>query len=749
MSQRRGLSILLFAGWVVFLLIAAVMAALLIVVGRPYSTIALALMVGAMSVVVVRQMHVGGVVRRVAAWLEATRVIQFARRNSLAVTHVLAVGAVYLMVASAQMFQPGRNDQQLLLAVGLFLLGGLVFGGALWLAARTAHGLPLPGLATARADSGRVYWWLVGAGGVLLLALAEISGRLLKLDALAVVSTHVQFVMLLGGIGLIAAGLGGSDWFAASAVRTRHSSRNEIVLVAGIMLLALVLRGWQLGSSIRFLVDELGFSNGVIVQEDQTYQPLLQQVDDIAAFPHVFPYFQTRAVELLGHTLTGLRASNAVFGMLTVGALYLLAKTLFDRKTALIAALLLATFPPHLHFSRLGVIETPSAFWGTLALAFLARSVVSGRRRDYVLAGVLLGITHYFNEGGRLLYTPLALAWLAGLGVVYRRLPWRHLLVGGLALLLVAAPVYYTLFGLNIPLTARMETTNVALNATYWEELPQAGGWRYYARGQLLNPLLVYVHVPDPTLYYHGDTAMLLPLLVPGFLLGVWYSVWRWRKPGLMLLLLWLLATTAGNSLLTISVSAVRYVITHPAVVLLVAVGIRYTVPLILPEALVSKRLSRLAVVSLVVLMAAVQVGYYFGVHIPAYNRDVRAIWGSRDPQDAVLRSLNFPPGTRIHIVTHVPLATDYAQGLLRFLRPARDLTLDVVLAEDFTAGYLDDLSKRYDHAFFIEPDDETVLETLQTHFYLLPPEDSPYDDIALDAQFELYYAPYLRGVSS
>ena len=60
-------------------------------------------------------------------------------------------------------------------------------------------------------------------------------------------------------------------------------------------------------------------------------------------------------LDLFGAGLSPLRIVSGFFGVAEVVALYALIKAVFDRRTALLAALLLATFPPHVHFSRLGM----------------------------------------------------------------------------------------------------------------------------------------------------------------------------------------------------------------------------------------------------------------------------------------------------------------------------------------------------------------------------------------------------------
>ena len=749
--------------WLFFVMGATALFVALLVLERPYSTIALGALLAFGLAVGIRSARLPVRWARLWAWVENSRLAQWALRHRLLLTHGLAVGAVYLLVASAQAFQPrlDLSEEWLPLAGALFMLGGLARGGALWLA---RHGpdltpLPVPGALTRTRFHAR--WLLVGAGGILLLILAEANGEFFDIALLESLATHVQFALLVGGLALIYAGLRGIGENAKdSTQRSLRGKEREVIKIKNfdsaplllclfaLSFFAFLMRVWDLENSVRFLVDELSFLSavqGALLFPDSK---LVQPVDNIAAFPRVITYFQAVGVSLFGHSFSGLRIASVLIGTLTVPVVYLFGKTLFDRKVALIAAALLATFPPHVHFSRLALTEAFSAFTGTLALALLARGLLENRQRDWVLGGLVLGLTHYFHEGGRLLYTPLALLWLCGLWLLYRgRVAWRGSLLALLVTLLVAAPVYYTLAGLEMPVMPRFVSPTVGLTETYWQEL--AGGARTddYLRQQVLRPLLMYVNGLDSSLFYRGETSLLLPVVAPAFLLGVWYALWRWRAPGLLLLLLWVLATSFGNSLLEISTSAARYVVVYPALMVLAAVGIRYTAPLILPEREANQRLYWRVVGVLVVGLAVVQAAYYFNQHLPTYNRQIRQLWDSRDGQDVALRAARLAPGTRAHLISRDPLPDNYVRGLFGFMNMGRDVRLEVLAPQDLTPDYFERLPRNTDHAFFIAPDDTEALALVEQYFYLLPPQDSPYDDLPADAQFMMYRAPYLPGV--
>ncbi|MBZ0318949.1 MAG: glycosyltransferase family 39 protein, partial [Anaerolineae bacterium] len=247
--------------------------------------------------------------------------------------------------------------------------------------------------------------------GLLCLALVtERNGNLLDIAILQKLNIHMQAALLLFGLLFTTWGLIGH---LRLSMQWRGSRRIEIFAVAAITVLALILRAWRVGSAIHGLIDEAHFINAItLLWQYPDDIRILQPFSNIPAFPWVFPYAQWGGVEIFGNNLTGLRVISVLIGAATVPAVYLLARSLFDKPTALIAALILATFPPHIHFSRAGINNIADPLMGTAALGFLAYGLHTRRRWPFVLAGITLGLTQYFYDGGRLLYPALALLWL-------------------------------------------------------------------------------------------------------------------------------------------------------------------------------------------------------------------------------------------------------------------------------------------------------------------------------------------------
>jgi hypothetical protein len=249
----------------------------------------------------------------------------------------------------------------------------------------------------------------------------------------------------------------------------------------------------------------------------------------------------------------------------------------------------------------------------------------------------------------------------------------------------------------------------------------------------ILIPMLVYVYYSEMGLYYGGEQAMILPWLVPFFLLGLFTTLYYWRSPGL-LILLWVVLTSMGNMLLTEAALYARYVVAFPAVALLIAVGLRTIGWLVWPS---RWRIHPAVWIVLLMLMAGEQVRYYFGPHLTRYNQQTRQTF---DSEDAIFRSLGFPMWTQIYVLTANNPGEAYLTGILNYL--VDGLRVQVMPEGGVTAAYLNELPRGDDMAFFVEPGDTFTVELLRRYFVLEGPFFTPYD-IEPERALLLYYSPY------
>lgn len=558
-----------------------------------------------------------------------------------------------------------------------------------------------------------------GLGILLLFLAAESSGQLLKSSLLR--PHHVlQLLFLLAGILLLVLGLGGR-------VHLPVLTRRERLLLLLLLAAAFLLRAVALNEVIHRLVDEANFIDAIPRLWAKPDTPILYPFSDLTAFTWLYTLLQSAVSNLIGSGLPALRLPSAIFGTLGVAALYFFARTLFhDKGLAFIAAAVLATFPAHMHFSRLGLNNIADPFFGTLALAFLMRGFQSQRRSDFVVAGALLGLTQYFYEGGRLLFPPLfvvafIIAWFS---IGCRRAAFYNGLYALLVAGLVAAPVYYTLAAHQYPLTPRL--TSESYQTHLLAQFIQAGGLGRYGwlNERAADPFLLYTTHPDQSWFYGGTESIVILALVPALLLGLAIALCKLRSVGVWVLLVWVGAATLGNMFLRESLWIPRYVVVFPALALLIALGIWVTLRLWLPPAVAPRSVYRLAVV-LTLAAALVQTVFYFRDQAPAFMRQFQQ---DEDWNDAFFRMVDLPDGTRVHFIMDEPVWSINVQAFLGYYR--LNMLIDTQMPFELTPKRLQMLSAHssMQHVFFLNPTRHALVNRIKQCFDLQTPEFSPFD---------------------
>lgn len=108
-------------------------------------------------------------------------------------------------------------------------------------------------------------------------------------------------------------------------------------------------------------------------------------------------YVAAAVLGALGESTATLRLSMALFGVGTVLFTYLAARAMFSRAVAVLAAILLAALPWHLHLSRIAFMVNawPCLQMATLWLLFRARQGAPGSALHAIPVGVAAGLTLY------------------------------------------------------------------------------------------------------------------------------------------------------------------------------------------------------------------------------------------------------------------------------------------------------------------------------------------------------------------
>jgi 4-amino-4-deoxy-L-arabinose transferase-like glycosyltransferase len=195
-----------------------------------------------------------------------------------------------------------------------------------------------------------------------------------------------------------------------------------LIILIGIIMLAAGLRLWQLGSippSPDWDEVALGYDAYSIMHtgrdEFGKFLPVvLRSFDDYK--PALYAYLSIPTVLIFGLTTFAVRLPSAIFGVISVFAVFCLVKELFkDNKyrdhLGLIAAFLLAISPWSLQFSRVAFESNVGDVLNLLAALFLIKGVNS--RRWYLFASALFaGLSIYVYQSEKV-FTPLFILMLA------------------------------------------------------------------------------------------------------------------------------------------------------------------------------------------------------------------------------------------------------------------------------------------------------------------------------------------------
>jgi 4-amino-4-deoxy-L-arabinose transferase-like glycosyltransferase len=628
-------------------------------------------------------------------------------------------------------------------------------------------------------------------------------------------SAHIQMVLLVGGIVLVAMGLTPSPSPLANSglkptvqhgkhgrgMMDHARTKNAYWLLAAMTILALGVRLWDLENGLHIFMDEVNFVDGVNGIRDG-YMPgglpifILHPFSAVAAFPFTYPYLQYWSVQVFGPTLSAIRLPSVIIGALTIPALFWMASALFDRKTAFIAAFALAVFPPHIHFSRLGMNNIADPFFGVLVIGFVARALISppdpartrhdlslqtdgqqgenGRGMMYhartastywTLAGVCLGLTQYWYEGGRLLFPALVVGWL----LLAAACSWirREQANGMLRMLAVAAiialPYYFTQVQLNFPTAPRLQDRGHTGDYVQGLLDSSTGFLRTYWDMNLRPAVLHFFYTPDGgQFFYGGETALILPFLLPVFFLGVFHALFRLKLPGL-LVLMWLALTALGNSLLDSSDWTARFAVSLPALPLVLAIGVRYTWHMIFEpprrqarqesspqdmnrqDAKHAKKentqhsalstQSSVLILSILLLAAGwAQVTYYFGPHLEVNNRQVRRF--QYDFHDVMFRARELEAETRVFLISDEDVWWPQIATIGNYWQVG--IALQVMKPDEVNWDYFASLGVGTKVAFFVKPGYYDMVTRLRKLFVLGEPQMSPFN-VPIGQQYVMY----------
>jgi 4-amino-4-deoxy-L-arabinose transferase-like glycosyltransferase len=389
------------------------------------------------------------------------------------------------------------------------------------------------------------------------------------------------YAMWLAGLSLTVFGLVPRDDAAAWWGAARRSLRQEWrawLLLGLLFVIALVLRTAWLDSSPYIMAgDEAAFSIQAVAIKDKLHWQVNPFKYGVWHHPWVYHTLMGVAIDVFGQTAGAARVPSAVLGALTVPAVHLMGRSMFDRRVGWVAAIFMAAYPLHVHFSRTAINQVGDPLFAALTFAFLVRVLRRGNTMDAALAGLAMGLSQYFYSAARIV--PLLMAGFVGFYLLtdWRRV-WRHRM--GIAItfgvaLLVAFPNLYAVYEDDErPISPRLDQVSI------WETgnvtaAAEKGRLKEYWFTQIHRSFMVYVQVPDESGFYSAYNPVLGWYAGIPFVVGLGIIVRRWRDPCCTVLAAWVVATAIlGGMLLVDPPHFPRYISVTPGLAVIVALGV-------------------------------------------------------------------------------------------------------------------------------------------------------------------------------
>ena len=399
------------------------------------------------------------------------------------------------------------------------------------------------------------------------------------------------------------------------ATLRRHQS--EIAFVLALTMMAFLVRAIALGSLPEPLSgDEAAFA---LVGLDVIHQHIPNMFHSgLQGTPNLYFFFVAATEKLFGVGVVGARAGSVLAGVLAVVATYFFLRELFGRTAAMCGGLFLAFYHFHIHFSRQTLPNVIDTLLMPLVLLFAFRAARDGKRLDYALTGLTLGLTLYAWASARLI--PLELAAFWGWYVLMRRRLLPDMLTGlavmAVTIVVAAAPLGWWWYHHQKEFNTRLNASGIyhtSAKAPSWIDEQRAKGRStfdiYKGQAEDTWDLTFRLHDPAGDFYLSPVPLVQRWTLVP-FVAGVLLVVIRIRQPRYVLLLIMFAGPLVTGGMMTIPPpSSARVLGIIPAVAGLVAIGAEGMAAIALRW---RPRLAPVLAVGIVLAVSALSLKLYF-----------------------------------------------------------------------------------------------------------------------------------------
>lgn len=424
-------------------------------------------------------------------------------------------------------------------------------------------------------------------------------------------SPFAAWAAWLIGIGCCLTGCWSSNGF------NLRSNWKAFTLALGFSLLALPLRAIATSEIPIILMGDEASAGiyGVEFLEGKVNNPFAV---GWYAFPSLYFLIPAASISLLGNTTAALRIPSAIAGALTVGAIYLAGHAMFDKRTGIIAAVALAGFHFHIHFSRIGLNNIWDGLFFTLTIGALWYAWEKEDRNAFVLTGLGIGLAQYFYPSSRTLlavvFGGILISGAFNLQRLKRSIPNVLLMVVVIVVVFLPLGWYYVRY----PMEYLAPLGRVSIFGSWMDNEIQITGlpvWQILLK-QLTLGVQAFTYLPLQH-WYRPEVPLMRGWYAGFFLLGLIYLLSRPKDSRSIILFIWLAIYVVLGALSESTPASQRYVAAAPLCTLLLAHGISETGSLIERMWQQLHRYVTTALIGIIVLMAAGDVNFYFNKYTP------------------------------------------------------------------------------------------------------------------------------------
>lgn len=351
-----------------------------------------------------------------------------------------------------------------------------------------------------------------------------------------------------------------------------NSRRLDLFIVAAIVLLAAFFRLYRLDQLPPGLHYDEAFNATMAQRVLAGVERPIYFTEDLTEEPMAI-YITALAFGIFGASPWSIRLVSALAGMATVVAIYFLARALFQsRRTAALAAFVLAILYWHVNFSRLGMEPIFVPLTMTLAFGFLLPPLLQsnggGSGWGYARAGIFLAATQYTYKAA--LFVPILFVLFIGSEIFIDRKFWmwhgRGLVICIVVAVLVFAPLGLYLATHPAQFLERPSTVTTLTTATTIIDHAIKVAGMFCVQGD-----------ENPRSNLPGRPA-LDPFLAIGFIIGIVICVARIHKTESRFLLLWLVVMSLPSVLTDFAPHFGRNIGATPALALIIASGFSFII---------------------------------------------------------------------------------------------------------------------------------------------------------------------------